>query len=117
MNGNYRIGDEVLGGWKLTRLIGSGGFGSVYEAHRVDGFGIDSKAAIKIITIPQNEEEVRNVRSEGMDDASVTAYFQGFVEEMAREISIMGLLKGSENVCRVRRSRHHTSRGEDRLGH
>lgn len=98
MNGNYRIGDEVLGGWKLTRLIGSGGFGSVYEAHRVDGFGIDSKAAIKIITIPQNEEEVRNVRSEGMDDASVTAYFQGFVEEMAREISIMGLLKGSENV-------------------
>ena len=53
MNGHYQPGDVVLGKWKLTRLIGEGSFGKVFEAERED-FGATYKAAIKIITIPQS---------------------------------------------------------------
>ena len=84
MNGQYKPGDIVLGKWTLTRLIGQGSFGRVFEAARED-FGVTYRSAIKIITIPQSQSEVQSARSEGMDDASVTAYFRSFVEEMIRE--------------------------------
>jgi eukaryotic-like serine/threonine-protein kinase len=39
---------ELLGVWKLDRLIGSGGMGSVYRAHRADG-AYDKSVAIKFL--------------------------------------------------------------------
>ena len=97
MNGHYQPGDVVLGKWKLTRLIGEGSFGKVFEAERED-FGATYKAAIKIITIPQSQSEAQSARSEGMDDASVTAYFRSFVEEIVKEFELMSKLKGTANV-------------------
>ena len=97
MNGQYNIGDVVLGTWKLTQLIGEGGFGRVYEAERED-FGRVYKAAIKIITIPQSKDEVKSARAEGMDDISLVNYFRSFAEELVREFDIMSRLKGTANV-------------------
>ncbi len=97
MNGQYRPGDVVLGKWKLTRLIGEGSFGKVFAAERED-FGVTYQAAVKIITIPQSQSEVQSARSEGMDDASVTAYFRSFVEEIIKEFELMSKLKGTANV-------------------
>ena len=37
-----------IGAWRIVRLIGHGGVGSVYEAARVAG-GFDQRAALKII--------------------------------------------------------------------
>ena len=34
MNGEYKIGDVVLGSWTLVKLLGEGAFGKVYEAHK-----------------------------------------------------------------------------------
>jgi serine/threonine protein kinase len=39
---------ELLGVWKLDRLIGSGGMGTVYQAHRADG-AYDKLVAIKFL--------------------------------------------------------------------
>lgn len=97
MNGHYSPGDVVLGNWTLVRLIGEGSFGKVYEAERED-FGTVYKAAIKIITIPQTEGEIRDARAEGMDEESVTAYFHSIVEEIVQEFVLMSKLKGSSNV-------------------
>ena len=44
-------------GWETVRLIGRGSFGSVYEIER-DIFGVKEKAALKIISIPQNDSEI-----------------------------------------------------------
>lgn len=93
----YKIGDIVLNNWTLTRLLGEGSFGSVFEAERED-FGTTYKAAIKIVTIPQSQAEVKSARAEGMDDKSLTAYFRSFVEEMVREFSLMSRLKGTANI-------------------
>jgi len=97
MNTKYKPGDIVLGNWTLVRLIGEGNYGSVFEAERED-FGSVYKSAIKIITIPQNQSEIRSIRSQGMDDESLTAYFQGFVEDIVRESALMSRLKGTPNV-------------------
>jgi uncharacterized lipoprotein YmbA len=56
MNGRYDTGDVVLGKWTLTRLIGEGSCGKVFEARRED-FGAAYRAAVKIITIPQNQRQ------------------------------------------------------------
>ena len=97
MDGKYNPGDIVLSNWTLTRLIGEGGFGRVYEAERED-YGHTYKAALKIITIPQNQSEVMSVLADGMDERSVEAYFNGFVEELVEEFTLMSKFKGNSNV-------------------
>ena len=72
MNGEYKIGEIVLGEWELVRLIGQGSYGRVFEAHRED-FGTTYKSAIKIMTIPQSQSEVESAMAEGMDEQSVTS--------------------------------------------
>ena len=97
MNGQYNTGDIVLHNWKLVRLIGEGSFGRVYEAEREE-FGRVYKAALKIITIPQSQSEIRYVMADGMDEKSASSYFKGIVEELLGEFSIMSKLKGNSNV-------------------
>lgn len=91
-------GNECFGGnWKLIRLLGTGSYGQVFEAERVD-FGKKYRAAIKAISIPQNDSELDSVRSEGMSEADATAYFRQYVEQLVKEFEIMSELKGCSNV-------------------
>lgn len=99
MNGIYKPGDVVLGNWVLERTIGEGSFGKVFEAvQQDDQFGKRYKAAVKIITIPPNESELRSVRDDLPDDEAVSAYFHGVVDDMIREIDLMYQLKGDSNI-------------------
>ena len=97
MNGEYKIGDVVLGSWTLVKLLGEGAFGKVYEAHKED-FGTVSAAAIKIMTIPSSQSEVESARAEGMDEAAVTAYFRDMAEQVVQEFKLMSELKGTTNI-------------------
>jgi len=97
MSRQYSTGDIVLNNWKLLRIIGEGSFGRVFEAERKD-FGTTYKAAIKIITIPQSQSEIRSVRADGMDDDSAKTYFRGLVEDLVQEFALMSRLKGTANV-------------------
>ena len=97
MNGTYKSGDTVLNGWTLAELIGEGSYGKVFEAVRSE-YGITEKAAIKIITIPQNQDEIINARTEGMSDDTVRNYFSSFVEEVIQEVALMSKLKGNDNI-------------------
>ena len=81
----YDIGVKVFGDWTLMKEIGQGSYGRVFAAQRENN-GIRNESAIKVITIPRSESELQSVLSEGMDEASVTAYFQAFVQEIITEI-------------------------------
>ena len=93
----YSVGDKVLDEWVITRTIGEGSYGKVVEIERNE-FGLSMKSALKIISIPGNNSELKAVMGEGIDHKSLTSYFYGFVEEIIKEIAIMSKLKGHTNI-------------------
>ena len=93
----YKKHEPFFGSWHIAKLLGEGSFGKVFEIQRED-FGETYKAALKVITVPQNESEVRSVMQSGMDQASVTEYFEGVVKEIVSEFVLMSKLKGNSHV-------------------
>ncbi len=84
-------------GWETVRLIGSGSFGAVYEIQR-DVLGTIEKAALKVISVPQNDSDLDELRAEGYDDESITQRFSGFAEDIIREYNMMVQMKGNANI-------------------
>ena len=109
----YKQYEPIFGVWHITRLIGEGSFGKVFEMERED-FGEVYKAALKAITIPASQSEVRSVRSEGMDEESVRATFHSKVQELVKEFALMSKLKGNSNV--VSYENHQVIEHKDNIG-
>ena len=84
-------------GWETVRLIGRGSFGAVYEIER-DMLGEKEKAALKVITIPENDSEIETLRDEGYDDASITGTFKEHLKRIVAEYALMRKLNGNTNV-------------------
>ena len=102
-------------GWETVRLIGRGSFGGVYEIRR-DVFGETEKAALKVITIPENDREIEELRDEGYDDESITSTFQTHLKSIVAEYSLMRKLNGHTNVVNcddVRYVQHENGIGWD----
>ena len=56
--------------WKIEEVLGRGSFGTVYRASR-NVYENSFESAIKVITIPQQEQELNQLRIEGLDEASI----------------------------------------------
>ena len=82
------------------RPLGKGSFGVVYKAVRRD-HGVESYAAIKVISIPTDPSEVDSLRSEGLDMNATRTYLQGIVNDFVSEIQLMESLKGVQNIVSV----------------
>lgn len=66
--------------WQIVKEIGSGSYGKVYEAVR-RGYSVESRAAIKVIQVPQNNSEI--------------------VNDFVREIELMESFRGAQNIVNV----------------
>ena len=84
-------------GWHVIKQIGKGGFGSVYEIERSQ-YGIQERAAMKVITIPQSADEIDDLLIEGYDDNSITQRFDAFAEDIVQEYGKMAQMKGNANI-------------------
>ena len=84
-------------GWETVRLIGRGNYGAVYEIER-DMLGEKEKAALKVISIPQNDSDIGEMYSDGYDDESITSTFQEHLKSIVAEYTLMRKLNGSANV-------------------
>ncbi|MCD7804378.1 MAG: protein kinase [Oscillospiraceae bacterium] len=91
---------NVWSEWTVTKEIGRGSFGTVYEAVRTD-HGVQSKAAVKVITIPTDRSEVDSLRSEGMTVDGTRTYFQNIVNDFVSEVQLMETFKGMQNIVSV----------------
>ena len=87
----------VWPGWETVRLIGRGSFGAVYEIQR-DVFGDIEKAALKVISIPQNESDIEDMYGDGYDDESITSTFKNHLKSIVSEYSLMRKLNGCNNI-------------------
>ncbi len=97
MDTEYSKYEPLFGSWKIEKLIGEGNYGKVYEIRRED-FGVTYRAALKAITIPKHQSDVKSVMSEGMDMESASTYFRSFVEEFTNEFALMDRLKGNSYI-------------------
>lgn len=93
----YTTGSVVFNDWIITREIGQGATGKVFEIEK-SGYGITVKSALKVIRIPKSPSDIQAVRNEGMTMASVEDYFREFVDEILREVRIMVSLKEHPNI-------------------
>lgn len=88
---------KIWPNWSIVRLLGEGSFGKVYEIMRSQ-YSIEEHSALKVITIPQSTAEIQSLKSEGMDDKSVTSYYMSIVNDFVQEISLMSKLKGNPGI-------------------
>lgn len=87
--------------WQIEgKPLGKGSFAVVYKAVRRD-HGVESYAAIKVISIPTDPSEVDSLRSEGLDMNATRTYLQGIVNDFVSEIQLMESLKGVQNIVSV----------------
>ncbi len=98
------MGSDILSGvwpeWQVVKKLGQGAFGTVYEAVRRD-HNMESRAAIKVISIPQNESEIASLRSEGLTMDNAATYLKGIVDDFVGEIRLMESFKGVQNIVSV----------------
>lgn len=87
----------IFNNWYIEEKLGSGAYGTVYKIKREE-FGKTFYSALKVIQIPSESSEVDTLRSEGMDNNSITAYYGEIVQELVQEISILNSLKGNSNI-------------------
>ena len=85
-------------GWKTVRLIGRGSFGTVYEIQRELIDGTVESAAMKVITIPQNPDDIEEMYGDGLDEESITETFHEHLKNIVAEYTLMQKLNGNANV-------------------
>ena len=71
-------------GWKIVRLLGTGSYGKVYEIQRSED-GEIFRAALKVIRIPKDDEELRKIREDAPDEDSVRSYLESKVKDIKAE--------------------------------
>lgn len=84
-------------GWETVDLIGRGSFGAVYKIER-KVFNDTEKAALKVISIPQNSSDIEEMYSDGYDNESITSTFQSHLESIVAEYSLMRKMNGCANI-------------------
>jgi serine/threonine protein kinase len=92
--------EPLWGEWHVDALIGAGSFGKVYRVSRTI-FGKTYYSAVKIISIPQDESEVKHSYSEGMDEQSVRTYFESIASSLFEEIRLMSSVKGNTHIVGI----------------
>ncbi len=92
--------NQVWPEWNEDCVLGEGSFGKVYRAKRVE-YGRTFYSAIKVLTVPKSQQEIRFARSQGMNDNDIYDYFRGLVDNLLNEITLMDNLKGAQNIVGI----------------
>lgn len=99
--------------WKTVSVLGHGSYGSVYQVAK-DDFGIRAYSAVKVIHVPQNPSETRELEMSGMDMASMRTYYESQVTRIADEIRVMETLESAPNIVSIKD--HFIEQQQDGIG-
>ena len=113
-NNNDIYGYQPLwGNWYIEMPIGKGSFGSVYKISREE-MGHKYTSAVKMISIPSEDQYREAEASFGHDEATLTGYFEDIVKNIIGEINMLYSLSGNSNI--VAYQDHTVVKREDRIG-
>ena len=85
-------------GWEVVRKIGEGSFGGVYEIRRTLPDGRVEKAALKKLTVPKDNIEIRELYSQSFSKENITAHYKDQMRELVNEYTLTQELNGCRNV-------------------
>ena len=89
----------LLGEWTIKRCIGSGSYGRVFEIERQDALGTVNTSALKIISLPQSEDDLRStIETNNLTGDSVSSYYRSCADAITNEIKLMSELKAQSNI-------------------
>ena len=83
--------------WKIVKYLGGGGYGKVYEIERTF-FGIQEKAALKIVSRPKYEDEIEGYYGKDYDKAEVRKAYEMQIQSYIQEYKLMKELQGNSNI-------------------
>ena len=97
---HFEIIEKVWQDWTVTGKIGEGSFGQVFRAEK-ESYGIKQQSAIKVVRIPEDEDELERVRSSfELDDEELKDYFYPQLEKLKKEIELMMKLDDN-NIVKI----------------
>ena len=90
MESRYKKYEPIFGSWYIKKKIGQGATGVVLLIERND-LGTVYRSALKCITVPQNEDEIKTIKSNGLTDMDVKNYYSSFMDRIKSELTNMRL--------------------------
>ncbi|MDR2736352.1 MAG: protein kinase [Gracilibacteraceae bacterium] len=93
---DIRKHEPLWGKWYIDSLLGRGAFGSVYKVHQEE-FNKTRFSAVKILSIPRDDEELRQMIGEGLDKDALKAYLHVCVTSILSEIDLMSQFSGNSH--------------------
>ena len=92
--------EQVWPEWHEDCVLGEGSFGKVYRVRRKERDRV-FYSAVKVLSVPKSQQEIKHARAQGMDDDAIYSYFEGFVDDLLNEIILMDNLKGANNIVGI----------------
>lgn len=86
--------------WTLTELIGEGAFSKVYRAEKHTDGAFDT-AAIKVISIPSDERQLRALTCDGLSEKETEDFLYSIVKGYTTEIKLMTSFRSCPNVVSI----------------
>lgn len=84
-------------GWEPDGLLGTGPFGKVYLAHTRIG-GRTVFAAVKIITMPNSEEAIKDAEKQGVHPELLRTYFGKFKNDLSWELTMFRTINAAHVI-------------------
>ncbi|MBE7068919.1 MAG: serine/threonine protein kinase [Ruminococcaceae bacterium] len=102
-NENKRFPDisVIWPNWKITEIIGRGSFGTVYKAVHETAVVAGDAAAIKVISIPNEDSETENRKLDGASEDEIRKEYEEIRDEYVNEIKFMMDFRDTPNVVRI----------------
>ncbi len=97
MHEDIKIYEPLWGSWTVDQALGEGSFGRVYRISREE-MGQQYVAAVKLITIPSDEQYREAENSLGHDEATLNQYFEDVIKRLVNEIKVLYSLSGNTNI-------------------
>lgn len=105
--------EPVFGEWTISRKLGQGAVGQVYEIVKEQN-GETIHSALKFICIPKDEDDITRVLSLGTEEKDLPQYYSRAMEDFVQEFRCMRDMKDCDSI--VHYEEHRIVQHDDGIG-